>query len=206
MSDLEQVKLIQSVLAARGAGSAPEEDMVWMAFVHDFDPMIRLAIAKSPACRNDAEDLVQDVLTALLRRLPKLHFDPARGTLAAWVIGVARNLARRHARRLSRHHDQALTAELAAELLDPHAGPETESEWKQQREQVQSVLVDLRARIPELSYRIIVMHCIDDRSVPVISAELGISEDCVKMRLRRARRVRSRHYRRFRRIPDGFRR
>jgi len=188
MSDLEQVELIQSVLAARGAGSIPEEDMVSVAFVNILDPMIRLVITKYPGCRNDVQDLVQDVWIALIQRLPKLHFDPAAGTLRAWVAGVARRLASRHARRLSRHHHEALTAQLAAVLLDSEAGPETESEWKQQREQEQAILADLRARIPELSYRIIVMHCIEDRSVPVIAAELGVSEDCVKMRLRRARR------------------
>jgi len=189
MSDLEQVELIQSVLAARSAGSNPKEGVVWVSFVHDLDPTIRLVIAKCPGCGNDVEDLAQEVWAALMRRLPKFHYDPARGTLRAWVAAVTHHIAGRHARRLSRHHDETLTAELAAVLLDPGAGPETESERKQQREQEQVVLADLRARIPEPSYRMFVMHCMEDWTVPQIAAEFGVSQDCAKMRLRRARRV-----------------
>lgn len=188
MSDLEQVKLLQSVLAARGAGSNPEEDLVWVAFVHDLDPMVRLVIKKRLACRNDVEDLAQDVWIALIRRLPKLHYDPARGTLRAWVAGVARHLAGKHARRRSRHHDAILTPKIAAGLLNLDADPATQFRRKQRREQVEAMLAEVSASLSELSHRIIVMRWVDGRKVREIAAVLGVPESVVKMRLHRARR------------------
>jgi len=76
-----------------------------------------------------------------------------------------------------------------AALVDPSLGPATLMEGELAREKVQSILVDLRARIPELSYRMFVMHCMEDRTVSQIAAEFGVSEGLVKMRLHRVRRV-----------------
>jgi len=191
MTDLEEVNLIQSYLAARGGCPTPEEVVVWARFFHDVDPLIRLAVTKFRGCRNEVEDVNQDVWIALLLGLPKLHFDPARGTLRGWVTGVARNVASIHARSLSRYHDEALTAQLSANFPDPEAGPGIESEQyqrDQRRERLRAIIADLGTRIPELSQAIIVLRWIEGRTVPVIARELGVSENCVKMRLRRARR------------------
>ena len=59
-----------------------------------------------------AEDITQDVFVGLLRRPER--FDPARGTLRAFLLGIARNLALKHWRahhRLEPLDDDALIAE-----------------------------------------------------------------------------------------------
>lgn len=50
-------------------------------------------------CGSDAaaEDITQDVFVGLLRHQGR--FDPARGTLRAFLLGIARNLALKHWRR-----------------------------------------------------------------------------------------------------------
>jgi RNA polymerase sigma-70 factor (ECF subfamily) len=66
-----------------------------------------------------AEDITQDVFVALLRYPDR--FDPARGTLRAFLLGIARNLALKHWR--ARHRFEKLDDEaVVAESLDLERG------------------------------------------------------------------------------------
>ncbi len=66
-----------------------------------------------------AEDITQDVFVALLR--DPARFDPDRGTLRAFLLGIARNLALKHWR--AEHRFEALDDEaMAAELVDFDSG------------------------------------------------------------------------------------
>ena len=59
-----------------------------------------------------AEDITQDVFVGLLRHPDR--FDPARGTLRAFLLGIARNLALKHWRAEHRYEpldDEAVVAE-----------------------------------------------------------------------------------------------
>ena len=62
-----------------------------------------------------AEDITQDVFVSLLRQPDR--FDPARGTLRAFLLGIARNLALKRWR--SEHRFEPLDDEaMAAEVID----------------------------------------------------------------------------------------
>lgn len=62
-----------------------------------------------------AEDITQDVFVALLRHPDR--FDPSRGSLRAFLLGTARNLALKHWR--AEHRFEPLDEEaLAAEFVD----------------------------------------------------------------------------------------
>ena len=66
----------------------------------------------SPAA---AEDITQDVFVGLLRHPDR--FDPDRGTLRAFLLGIARNLALKHWR--TEHRFEPLDEEaMAAEVID----------------------------------------------------------------------------------------
>jgi RNA polymerase sigma factor (sigma-70 family) len=83
------------------------------AFEQHKDVVYRFAWRMSgPAA---AEDITQDVFVSLLRHPDR--FDPARGTLRAFLLGIARNLALKHWR--AEHRFEPLDAEaIAAELID----------------------------------------------------------------------------------------
>jgi RNA polymerase sigma factor (sigma-70 family) len=87
------------------------------AFEQHKDVVYRFAWRMSgPAA---AEDITQDVFVSLLRHPDR--FDPARGTLRAFLLGIARNLALKHWR--AEHRFEPLDEEaLAAELLDFDSG------------------------------------------------------------------------------------
>jgi RNA polymerase sigma-70 factor, ECF subfamily len=88
------------------------------AFDDHKDAVYRFAwrMSGSPAA---AEDITQDVFVGLLRHPDR--FDPARGTLRAFLLGIARNLALKHWRK--EHRFEPLDDEaVAAESLDIERG------------------------------------------------------------------------------------
>jgi RNA polymerase sigma-70 factor, ECF subfamily len=189
MSDLEQFNLMRSFLAAPHGCASPEEKMAWEDFIHAHGHLIWKICRRSDECLEEVNDLVQDTWLILFRRLPKLHLDCAPGALAAWVAGIAHRVAGKHAgrRSISKRRRIPLTAEVAAELLDPDAGPAAKCSLMLRREQVRAILEKLGASLPERHRRIMQMHWVEDRSVAEIAAEVGLSEDCVGSILRRIR-------------------
>jgi RNA polymerase sigma-70 factor, ECF subfamily len=78
------------------------------------DAVYRFAwrMARSPSA---ADDVTQDTFVALLKYPDR--FDPARGTLRAFLLGIARNLVRKHFRAEGRFEpldDDAAALEIAA--------------------------------------------------------------------------------------------
>ena len=69
--------------------------------VEEYGPaMLRVALALCPRTE-DAEEIVQDALLLALRSARA--FDPDRGTLRAWLVGVTVNRARQVRRGMSRY-------------------------------------------------------------------------------------------------------
>ena len=87
------------------------------AFAQHKDVVYRFAWRMSgPAA---AEDITQDVFVALLRDPDR--FDPARGSLRGFLLGIARNLALKHWR--AEHRFETLDEDaMAAELVDFDSG------------------------------------------------------------------------------------
>jgi len=83
------------------------------AFAQHKDVVYRFAWRMSgPAA---AEDITQDVFVSLLRQPDR--FDPARGTLRAFLLGIARNLALKRWR--NEHRFEPLDEEaMAAQVID----------------------------------------------------------------------------------------
>ncbi len=185
MSESQMLDLIKVFLVEKGMRPSSDRATAWDSFFRTHDPIIRAAVGKYHRRRNDVDDVVQEVWKVLIRKLPKLCYDPVRGSLRKWVATVARHTALRQARWLSRHRVEALTPEFADVLPDPEPDPVTLSERRLHREQVRAILAVPIAGLPEVSHRIIRLRWIEERSVSEIAVLLGISEDQVWPRLRR---------------------
>jgi RNA polymerase sigma factor (sigma-70 family) len=181
MCDLEVLNLIKSYLAleARSGQATPEEVLCWCDFYLVHDRIIRAIVKRVIAPMSEVDDVAQDTWAVLARRLPSLTLDPTRGTLEAWVAAVARHQACNFARRRSRRHDEALTPELATDLLDPALGPTEEMERKQRHCQVDAAVAKLCECMPARHRRIIVQYWIEEQPLSAIASGLGVSEDSI---------------------------
>ena len=147
-----------------------DED-VRAAFDEHKDAVYRFAwrMSSSPAA---AEDITQDVFLALLR--DRGRFDPARGPLRPFLLGIARNLA--HKRWREEHRWEPLDDEhFEAEAVDIEQGEIGE-------------LVGRAVRsLPPLQREVLILAEYEELSLEGIARAVDAEVGTVKSRLHRAR-------------------
>jgi RNA polymerase sigma-70 factor (ECF subfamily) len=139
-----------------------------------------LLYSGSPAA---AADVTQDTFVHFMTQPGQ--FDPARGTLGAWLCGVARNLARR----LHRGREDATDpAELAGD--GDHAGSQDERDGPLERVLASEVAEQVRRAVAAIAphYREVLILCeLSELTYAEAAQVCGIDIGTVRSRLSRAR-------------------
>ncbi len=139
-------------------------------------------------CRNeeDAQDVMQESLAALVRTLPRWRGDSA---LSTWAYSVARNtcgrMRRRRAgapQRLESLEDEATNAAVQR-VAAP--GPDPAREFE--RASLRAALDTALAALPAAQREVVVLRDVEGLSTREVAATLGLAEEAVKSRLHRGR-------------------
>lgn len=133
-------------------------------------------------------DVVQETFLSVVRTIDQ--FDPARGTLWAWVAGIAHNRAMAWWRSRRRHDAGLSDARILAERhgrlarwFEGHPAPEDLLEEGETAQLVREVLAELPPGYAEC----LLARYVDGHTSAEIAAALGESTDAVRSRLSRAR-------------------
>jgi len=119
-----------------------------------------------------AEDLTQNVFVSLLR-YPN-RFDPARGTLRAFLLGIARNLALKHWR--AEHRLEPLDdEEMVAEPVDPDRGA------------VGDIVGRAVRALPPLQREVVILVEYEGLTLAEVARAVDADIGTIKSRLHRAR-------------------
>lgn len=138
--------------------------------------MLRVALALCPRVE-DAEDVVQDALLRAHRALS--HFDPARGGLHGWLIGVTANRARQVRRGLARYSG-FLTRLKGETVLEPPAfAPPLHADFEVARR--------ILAALPPREREAFVLVEIEELTSIEAGRAMGISASTVRVLVTRAR-------------------
>jgi RNA polymerase sigma-70 factor, ECF subfamily len=133
-------------------------------------------------------DIVQEIFLAAARSAG--GFDPARGSLAAWLTGIARRQIALYFRRRKRHQPAGRSVSLGPSYdeipsrdtsNDPAAGLAAE----ERAEQVRAALT----RLPAGYEVLLITKYVDGASIEQIASADGCSAEAVRSRLARARRA-----------------
>ena len=122
------------------------------------------------------EDLVQDMLVAIWRALPRLD-DPAR--LKHYVLRIARNRAVSHVARQTRRLDRA---SIGDEPDESTSGPYEQAEQRDRQERLLAAVQSL-----PLGQREVITLFLEGLSHAEIAEILDVSENNVAVRVNRAR-------------------
>src|SRR5438067_13263914 len=71
----------------------------WQRLVDLYAPLIRRWLRKHLALEQDAEDVQQEVLGVLVRKLPQFRRQPRPGAFRRWLRSITVNCLREHWRR-----------------------------------------------------------------------------------------------------------
>jgi len=129
------------------------------------------------ADQRDAEEVVAETLALAWRRYDT--FDPTRGSVRAWLFGIARNAASDHYRKSERHRRSISSDMSSVERQLDHAILDGELD----RIVETSFLQDAMASLSESHRTVLVAAFFEGKSTKQIARELNIPDGTVKSRL-----------------------
>ena len=158
--------------------TAGGDDRAFALFYDESSRLVHSVARRFLADQADADEVTLDVFTQVWRSASV--FDPARGTVTAWLVTMARSRA---IDKLRSAGPRALTRESIEdgfELVEKRATPEQSSLVNQRRRIVQSAL----ATLPVEQRKAIGLAYFEDLSHQEISERLGLPLGTVKTRIR----------------------
>jgi RNA polymerase sigma factor (sigma-70 family) len=130
-----------------------------------------------------SEDIAQETFITAWNRLGQLR-EPAK--LRSWLCGIVQNRLYKSLRREG--HEPAHHAETLDAVHDPADAAELPSEQTVRREE-EAILWRSLEKIPELYRTPLILFYREHQSIETVAAELDLSEDAVKQRLSRGRKL-----------------
>jgi RNA polymerase sigma factor (sigma-70 family) len=156
----------------------------WRTFFETYWRLIYNVARKSGLSDDQAQEVVQETVIAVARKMPEFRYDPAKGSFKRWLLLISRRRIHDHLRRVysARQMAQAGPEELVmATHHMPEAAPppdaQMEENWEQAwRENVlQMALVRVRQRANPKHYQVF-DYCVLQNVRPAeVAAMLGLS-------------------------------
>jgi RNA polymerase sigma-70 factor (ECF subfamily) len=172
----------------RGPASKPS----WDRFVRLYTPLLYYWVRRLNMQEQDAADLVQDVLTTLVQKLPEFEYDRSK-SFRAWLRAVTLNRWRNQQRR----RPVTSLGDAAEELPGDAEAMDTLAETEYRDYLVGRALRLMRAEFEEQTWTVFWEHVAQGRPVAEVAAEYGVSPDSVYA-------AKSRILRRLRQELDGL--
>src|SRR5690606_8440503 len=132
---------------------------------------------------SESEDIAQESFVTAWKQLPALR-EPDK--LRSWLCGILRHQVSRHRRRDGR--EPVRQADVLDAASDVRSADACTADQTMNNEE-QTILWNVLERLPERYREPLVLYYRQNRSIEHVAAELDLTEDAVKQRLRRGRRM-----------------
>lgn len=149
----------------------PTDREAWSRFVRIYGPLIYKWARRKGLQDDDAADLVQDVMTLLLRKLPVFQYDKSR-SFRSWLKTVTINRWRERVRKKVLPVANATESEIA-NLADPDSDDFWETEYQQ--EIIGRALKLMKKEFKPATWEACERYVLKDESPDALAKELDIS-------------------------------
>jgi RNA polymerase sigma-70 factor (ECF subfamily) len=153
----------------------PDEKQAWDRFVELYTPLLLYWARRLGLQEPDAADLVQEVLTLLVRKLPEFSYDPQR-SFRGWLRQVTLNKWREKQRRAAAVREQGTPP-------DDLAGPDSvEAGWEDEYRQylVRRALELMQREFQPTTWKACWEMVVSGRPAAEVAAELNLSAGAVR--------------------------
>jgi RNA polymerase sigma-70 factor (ECF subfamily) len=151
----------------------------WRKLIDLYTPLIRRSVRPSVAQPADADDVVQDVLAALARELPRFAHSGRPGAFRAWLRALTVNRLREHwrTRRPAVGGDEIL--DRLNQLEDPASALSRAWDEEHDRHVTATLLDAIRLEFQPATWRAFEATVRDGRPTEQVAAELGTTVNAV---------------------------
>ncbi len=175
-------------------------DQVWQRLVHAYDSLFRVWLRSQGVSEEDCDDLVQEILLVMMRKLPEFKHAGTPGAFRAWAKRVAVNCARNFWKAKGR----VPVAQGGSGFLEHlnqlgDSTSELSREWDRQHERVvvQRLLDHIREDAAPQMWEAFSQHVVNGRSAGEVADTLGVTTGYVYL-------AKSRILSRLREYADGI--
>ena len=149
----------------------PGDREAWAEFFELYAPLLEGYARAHGLARDDAEEVRDQCLEVLSRKLRDFEYERARGSFSAWLhrIAHAKVIDLVRARKVRARESVELSA-LAAAGVDPDE--RWERQWR--AEHLRYALARVQQDEPEERFRVFEMLLVDELSVPEVCARAGL--------------------------------
>lgn len=172
----------------------PEEQAAWERFVQLYTPLLTAWAHRLGQQGQEADDLVQDVFTLLVQKLPEFRYDPQK-RFRAWLWTVTVNKCRERQRRRQLLPTGAGESAFEAAACDDAATAVDEEEYRNYL--VRRALELMQAEFQPPTWQAFWECTAQGRPAAEVARQLGISENAVYL-------AKGRVLRRLRQELDGL--
>jgi RNA polymerase sigma-70 factor (ECF subfamily) len=154
----------------------------WARLVALYSPLIRAWLGRYGLPRQEVDDLTQEVMAVLVRRLPEFERQPRTGAFRRWLRSITYNCLRDHWRE-DKQRPGAVGGSDMLTVLDALADPESElsRSWDQEHDRhvSQQLLKLIKPNFSESTWQAFQRFAIDGLTAEAVAAELGTTVNAV---------------------------
>ncbi len=154
----------------------------WREFFDLYWRMLYRVARRTGLSESDAQDVVQETVVAVARKMPEFRYDRAKGTFKSWLFLIVRRRVADHLRKVYR---QPLRAELAFDPVAEDDGAavaveesgELGTAWDQEWEQsvLEAAISSVRARVNPKHFQVFDYCVRQGWPAPKVAATLSLN-------------------------------
>src|SRR5688500_1083708 len=154
----------------------------WRHLVELYDPLIRGWLKHRGLSTSDVDDVTQDVMAVVLRRLAEFQHNGRVGAFRTWLKTITVNCLRDHWKRgknLPRATGQSSFQEFLAALADPESELSRKWDLEHDRHVARQLLDVLRGEFEPRTWQAFQRTALEGASAGDVAAELGLTANAV---------------------------
>jgi RNA polymerase sigma factor (sigma-70 family) len=163
-----------------------EDHDSWKDFVETYSALITKTALHAGLTEIEAEDVVQETVLAVSKRMPHFHYDRSVGSFKGWLLKLTHWKIKEHMRQKDREVSwEGLNGDAEALMLEEYRTDPTfarlEALWDREWEQnlFEAALVRIKSRANLKEYQIFNLNVLQNWPTERVCAALGISQNRV---------------------------